>query len=125
VNFAVAAPAFAWLERLNPQGRLLFALGAPHPQARTKFPRHSAKGGVLVIDRMPQGFAAQYRYPAYYVCAEGELAGDERSELALYAALEKGGIEFVKSLRLNGAVDPTRCLYAATGWGLSYDALDG
>jgi protein-L-isoaspartate(D-aspartate) O-methyltransferase len=125
VNFAVAAPAASWLQRLKPQGKLLFALGAPHPQARAKFPRHSAKGGVLVIDRVSQGFAAQYRYPAYYVCAEGELAGDERSELALFAAFEKGGIEFVKSLRLAGAIDPTRCWYATSRWGLSYDALDG
>jgi protein-L-isoaspartate(D-aspartate) O-methyltransferase len=125
VNFAVAAPAASWLQRLKPQGRLLFALGAPHPQARARFPRHSAKGGVVVIDRVAKGFAAQYRYPAYYVCAEGELAGDERSELALFAAFEKGGIEFVKSLRLSGAVDPTRCWYATSRWGLSYDALDG
>jgi protein-L-isoaspartate(D-aspartate) O-methyltransferase len=125
VNFAVAAPAPAWTERLKPEGRLLFALGAPHPQARARFPRHSAKGGVLVIDRVPNGFAAHYRYPAFYVCAEGELAGDERAELALYAAFEKGGIEFVKSLQLGGVVDPTRCWYAAPDWGLSYDALDG
>jgi protein-L-isoaspartate(D-aspartate) O-methyltransferase len=123
VNFAVAAPAASWLERLKPAGRLLFALGAPDPQARARFPRHSAKGGVVVIDQVSQGFAAQYRYPAYYVCAEGELAGDEASEFALFAAFEKGGIEFIKSLRLND-FDPTRCWYATARWGLSYDALE-
>jgi protein-L-isoaspartate(D-aspartate) O-methyltransferase len=124
VNFAVAAPAAAWLEHLKPEGRLLFPLGAPHPGARAKFPRLSAQGAVLLIDRKPNGFAARYACPAYYVCGEGALAGDETSELALFAAFEKGGIEFVKSLRWHETADPTRCWYWTAAWSLSYDPLD-
>jgi protein-L-isoaspartate(D-aspartate) O-methyltransferase len=124
VNFAVAAPAATWLEHLVPDGRLLFSLGAPHPGARTKFPRLSAQGAVLLIDRKTNGFAARYAGPAYYVCAEGALAGDESSELALFAAFEKGGIEFVKSLRWHEPSDPMRCWYWTAAWSLSYDPLD-
>jgi hypothetical protein len=39
VNFGVAAPAVSWIERLKPGGKLLFALGAPHPDVREKFSR--------------------------------------------------------------------------------------
>jgi protein-L-isoaspartate(D-aspartate) O-methyltransferase len=123
VNFGVAAPAAAWLDHLKPGGKLLFAIGAPHPNARTKFPRHTARGAALLIDRQPNGFAAKWLYPAYYVCAEGELAGDEKSELALYDAFEKGGIEFIKSLRWNEPADPARCWYWTPRWALSYDPL--
>jgi protein-L-isoaspartate(D-aspartate) O-methyltransferase len=125
VNFAVAAPAAAWSDRLKPDGKLLFALGAPHPNARAKFPRHSAQGAAVLIERRPSGYAARWLCPAYYVCAEGRLAGDEASELALFAAFQKGGIEFIKSLRLNEAVDPARCWYWSPRWALSYDALGG
>ena len=64
VNFSVAAPAPAWIERLEPYGKLLFALGAPHPNAREKFPRHSARGGAFLIERMGNGLAARWLYPA-------------------------------------------------------------
>jgi len=125
VNFAVAAPAMSWIERLEPDGKLLFALGAPHPSAQKKFPRHSARGAALLVERRPAGLAAKYLYPAYFVCAEGKLSGDHDSELALFAAFEKGGIEFIKSLQLDDGVDATRCWYSTARWGLSYDALDG
>jgi protein-L-isoaspartate(D-aspartate) O-methyltransferase len=124
VNFGVAAPAASWLEHLAPGGKLLFSLGVPKPETRERFPRHAAQGGALLIKRKPSGFAARWLYPAYYVCAEGELAGDSDAELALYAAFERGGIEFVKSLRWKEWIDPTRCWYATAQWGLSYDPLD-
>jgi protein-L-isoaspartate(D-aspartate) O-methyltransferase len=124
VNFGVAAPATSWIEHLAPNGKLLFSLGVPHPDARERFPRHTAKGAVLLIERKSNGLAARWLYPAYYVCAEGELAGDSDAELALHAAFERGGIEFVKSLRWKQATDATRCWYATAQWGLSYDPLD-
>ena len=124
VNFGVAAPPASWLDRLKPDGKLLFALGAPHPDARAKFPRHAARGAALLIERQATGFAARYLYPAYYVCAEGELAGGEDEELALFAAFERGGMEFIRSLRVNETVDPARCWYWHPRWALSYDALD-
>jgi protein-L-isoaspartate(D-aspartate) O-methyltransferase len=124
VNFGVAAPAPSWIEHLEPDGRLLFPLSVPHPNARAKFPRHAAQGAVVLVDRKPNGFAATYGYPAYFVCAEGSLAGDEDSELALFAAFERGGIEFIKSLRWNEPVDPMRCWYWTARWSLSCDPLD-
>jgi len=124
VNFGVAAPAASWIEHLAPNGKLLFSLGVPHPNARERFPRHAAKGAALLIERRPNGLAARWLYPAYYVCAEGELAGDSDSELALHAAFERGGIEFIKSLRWKEPTDATRCWYATRQWGLSYDPLD-
>ena len=124
VNFGVAAPAAAWIEHLKPNGKLLFSLGVPHPDARERFPRHAAQGAALLIERRPNGFAARYLYPAYYVCAEGRLAGDRDAELALYAAFGRSGVEFVKSLRWKEWIDATRCWYATAQWGLSYDPLD-
>jgi protein-L-isoaspartate(D-aspartate) O-methyltransferase len=124
VNFGVAAPAASWLEHLAPGGKLLFALGVPKPEARENFPRHAARGGVLLIERKANGFAARWLYPAYYVCAEGALAGGSDAELALYAAFDRGGVELVKSLRWKENIDAARCWYATAQWGLSYDPLD-
>jgi len=123
VNFGVAAPAPAWIEHLKPGGKLLFSLGAPHPDARKKFPRHAACGGAFLIERTPNGFPARYLYPAYYVCAEGALAGAADAELALYAAFERGGFEFVRSLRWNEPSDPMRRWYGTPTWSLSYEAI--
>ena len=124
VNFGVAAPAASWIENLAPDGKLLFALCAPHPNARARFPRHAAQGGALLIEKQPNGLAAKWLYPAYYVCAEGALTAEADAELAPYAAFERGGIEFVKSLRWNLPSDPARCWYWTPKWSLTYDALD-
>ncbi len=124
VNFGVAAPAASWVEHLASDGKLLFSLGVPHPDVRQRFPRHAARGAALLIERKANGFAARWLYPAYYVCAEGQLAGDEDAELPLHAAFERGGIEFIKSLRWNERIDPTLCWYATAQWGLSYDPLE-
>jgi protein-L-isoaspartate(D-aspartate) O-methyltransferase len=124
VNFGVAAPAESWIEHLEPGGKLLFALGAPHPDVRARFPRHAAHGAAFLIDRTAHGFAARGLYPAYYVCAEGLLAGDADAELALYRAFERGGFEFVQSLRWNEPTDPMRCWYWTPRWSLSFDALE-
>jgi protein-L-isoaspartate(D-aspartate) O-methyltransferase len=125
VNFAVAAPTASWIERLAPGGRLLFSLGAPRPDVREKFPRHSAQGGVFIVDKTANGLAAHWLYPAYYVCAEGKLAADGEAELALYNAFERGGFEFIKSLRWNQPADPLRCWYWTPRWSLGYDDVGG
>jgi protein-L-isoaspartate(D-aspartate) O-methyltransferase len=125
VNFGVIAPAASWIEHLKLGGKLLFALGAPHPDARAKFPKGAAHGAAFLIDRTARGFAARWLYPAYYVCAEGSLAGDADAELALYQAFERGGFEFVRSLRWNELIDPMRCWYWTPRWSLTFDALEG
>jgi protein-L-isoaspartate(D-aspartate) O-methyltransferase len=124
VNFGVTAPAASWIEHLKPDGKLLFALGVPHPDVRAKFPRHAAHGAAFLIGRTANGFAARWLYPAYYVCAEGSLAGDADAELALYHAFERGGFEFVRSLRWKEPTDPMRCWYWTPQWSLSFDALE-
>jgi protein-L-isoaspartate(D-aspartate) O-methyltransferase len=124
-NFGVVAPAASWIERLKPGGKLLFALGAPHPDARAKYPRHAAHGAAFLIDRTKTGFAARWLYPAYYVCAEGSLAGDAAAELALYQAFERGGFERVRSLRWNEPADPVRCWYWTPRWSLAFDPVGG
>jgi len=123
VNFAVTAPAASWIERLKLGGKLVFPLGAAHPDLRTKFPRHAAHGGAFVIDRRSNGYAARWLCPAYFVCAEGSLAGDADAELALYQAFERGGFESVRSLCWNEPADPMRCWYWTPLWSLSFDAL--
>jgi protein-L-isoaspartate(D-aspartate) O-methyltransferase len=127
VNFGVAAPAASWIEHLKPGGKLLFALGVPHPYVRAKFPRHAAHGAAFLIDRKENSFAAHWLYPAYYVCADGALNGvaDADAELALYEASERGGFEFVRSMRSNEPSDPERCWYCSPRWSLSFDAPAG
>lgn len=126
VNFAVVASAASWIEHLKPGGKLLFPLGVPHPDVRAKFPRHAARGAAFLIDRTANGFPARWLCPAYYVCAEGSLAGgDADAELALYHAFERGGFEFVRSLRWNESIDPMRCWYSTPRWSLGFDALEG
>jgi len=60
VNFAVTAPAASWLEHLKPGGKLLFALGVPHPDVRAKFPRHAARGASV----RPTTSALRAHWPA-------------------------------------------------------------
>ena len=76
----------------------------------------------MLVERRPNALAVNHLYPAYYVCAEGELAGSEEDELALYAAFERGGVEFVKSIYLNETVDPARCWFWSPRFALGYDA---
>jgi protein-L-isoaspartate(D-aspartate) O-methyltransferase len=124
VNFGVTAPATSWIEHLKPEGKLLFSLGVPHPGVRAKFPRHAAQGAAFLIDRTATGYAARWLYPAYYVCAEGSLVGDADTELALYQAFERGGFEFIRSLRWQEPADPMRCWYWTPRWSLAFDALE-
>ena len=52
--------------------------------------------------------------------SESELAVIRRA-FALYNAFERGGYEFIKSLRWNEPTDPLRCWYWTPRWSLSYD----
>jgi protein-L-isoaspartate(D-aspartate) O-methyltransferase len=122
VNFAVAAPAAAWTERLKPGGKLLFPLGAPNPAQSGKFPKHSAQGAAFLIERRPGGFSARWLYTVYFVCAEGALGAE--AEAALFEAFKRGGAEFVQSLRWNEQIEPRRCWYWTPRWSLAFDPLD-
>ena len=122
VNFAVARPAAAWLEQLAPGGRLIFPLGLP-PQRSGPRRRTALYGASFLIERRANGLAASWLGSVSFVCAEGMLAGSEVDQVALSAALEKEGAEFVHSLRLGRAAQPQRCWLCGEGWSLSYDEL--
>src|SRR5882724_9628945 len=80
--------------------------------------------GAFLIERLGNGLAARWLYPAYFVCAEGMLAGGADAELALFEAFERGGFEFVQSLRWNERTDPARRWYGTASWSLAYDGVD-
>jgi protein-L-isoaspartate(D-aspartate) O-methyltransferase len=119
VNFAVSQPAGPWIERLALDGKLIFPLGVPDPSSRPDGPRHSVRGAALMIEKRAQGIAAKSLGPAFFVCAEGGMAGDEAT--TLFQAFEGGGLDRVKSLRWQEAVDPARCWFSSPEWSLSFD----
>ncbi len=119
VNFLVQHPAPAWVEHLVPGGRLIFPLGVPRPSRGGG--THTLHGAGLRIERLEQGFAAEWLGPAYFVYAEGLLAEPHAESAALKTAFENGGIEFIRSLRWRRPATPGRCWYIGAGWSLSYD----
>jgi hypothetical protein len=86
---------------------------------RRAYARQMLGAGNIRNDRLEQVFATIRRD----VCAEGTLAGDTEAELALCEAFERGGFEFVRSLRWNEPMDPMRRWYGTPAWSLSYDAV--
>lgn len=121
VNFAIAQPADAWVERLAPGGRALFPLGVAAPDKRHVRPSHSARGAAFMIERQERGFAATHVCPAYFVCAEGALSADDALQSTLWAAFGRGSAELVKSLRWKTDAAPERCWFWSPRWSLSYD----
>jgi len=120
VSFSVEQPADAWIERLKPGGRLVFPLGVPRPNRSPSGGVHALHGAGLLVVRGTMGFLARWLGPAFFVCAEGTLAGTTDQSTALAAAFERGGVEFVRSLRWQQP--PTnRCWFVGSGWSLSYD----
>ena len=111
----------AWLDGLNPGGRLILPLGVPWPGRG----RPAMRGAGLRIERRGAlSFAAESLGPAAFVCAEGEaggLRGGERERDALRAAFEGGGVDFVRSLVWRRPPSATRSWYAGPDWSLSYD----
>jgi protein-L-isoaspartate(D-aspartate) O-methyltransferase len=73
------------------------------------------------MERRDTGFAAGFVCTAYFILAEGALRGDDSAQAALHRAFERGGVEFVKSLRRGEPVDPARCRHWAPEWSLCFD----
>ncbi|WP_210331028.1 protein-L-isoaspartate O-methyltransferase family protein [Microvirga terrestris] len=123
VNFAVERPAEAWIERLKPNGRLIFPLGVPRPKPSPLGGTHSLYGAGLYVTRKKAGFAVRWLGHVSFVCAEGRLSqpGEDRRELQ--AAFESGGMEFVRSMVWRESASPGRCCFTGAGWALSYDAV--
>lgn len=128
VNFSVERPAPAWIDHLDPGGRLIFPLGVPRPAGRARMGRHALHGAAFRIERrvgeQDAGvFSADWLGPAIFVCAEGgegKLVGSEAEREALKAAFERGGVEFVRSLRWRRPPS-ARSWFMGSNWSLSYD----
>ncbi len=98
----------------------MFPLGVPRPNRTLSGGRHALHGAGLLVVRGATGFIARWLGPAFFVCAEGALAGTADESEALKAAFERGGVEFVRSLHWRQP--PTdRCWLVGSGWSLSYD----
>jgi protein-L-isoaspartate(D-aspartate) O-methyltransferase len=123
VNFAVTRPAEAWIERLQPGGRLVFPLGVPRPKPSPWGGTHALHGAGLCVTRQAGGFAVRWLGPAYFVCAEGRLSQPGPEQEALKASFERGGIEFVRSLVWRENALPGRCWFTGSGWALCYDEV--
>jgi protein-L-isoaspartate(D-aspartate) O-methyltransferase len=121
VNFAAARPADAWIERLAPGGRLVFPLSVPAPNVRLPSVTHAKHGAALLVERRSRGLAARSLGPAWFVWAEGALAGDAAHLRALAAAFERGGVEAVRSLRWKDDAAAERSWFDAGDWSLSCD----
>jgi protein-L-isoaspartate(D-aspartate) O-methyltransferase len=123
VNFAVERPAEAWIERLRPNGRLIFPLGVPRPKPSPWGGTHSLHGAGLCVTRKSAGYAVQWLGQVSFVCAEGRLSQPGEERQALQAAFESGGMEFVRSLIWRESAPPGRCCFTGSGWALSYDEV--
>jgi protein-L-isoaspartate(D-aspartate) O-methyltransferase len=121
VNFLVQRPADPWIEHLATGGRLVFPLGVPRPKRSPTGGTHTLYGAGLNIERTRGGYAARWLGPAFFVCGEGALADRPDESIALKAAFERGGVEFVRSLRWKEPCTPGRCWFSGPDWGLSYD----
>jgi protein-L-isoaspartate(D-aspartate) O-methyltransferase len=108
-NAGVTRPVDLWLDRLKDGGRLILAL------TRNK----DAGGGVVRIERRSDGFFAKWIFAADLFPCEG--ARDAESELALVAALEKGGWDRVTRLYRRGDVPEEQCWLKGPDWCLAYD----
>jgi protein-L-isoaspartate(D-aspartate) O-methyltransferase len=122
VNYCVGRPALPWLDQLSAAGRLLFPLGVAKDKGleggqRARF------GAALLVSAGPGNgqFHVSWLGPAFFVCAEDPSARQVEEHETLTAAFERGGIEFVKSLRWRQSPSPDRSWFMGGGWSLGFD----
>ena len=108
-NAGVTRPVDLWLDRLNDGGRMIL------PLTKSK----DAGGAWFGIERRGDGFFAKWIFAADLFPCEG--ARDAESELALVAALEKGGWDRVTRLYRRGDVPEEQCWLKGPDWCLAYD----
>jgi protein-L-isoaspartate(D-aspartate) O-methyltransferase len=109
VNAGATHPDRNWLDALRPEGRLLFPLTS-----------NSGGGGMLLVQRKPNGFAARFLSGAGFIPCDG--ARDLETGARLAAVFAAGGSESVRALHLDIAPD-TSCWFAGNRWWLSTDEL--
>lgn len=112
VNVGITQPSWAWLDALRSGGRLQFPLHA-----------EGGFGGMLLITRPERGVI----WPAKFVSQAGFIAcsgpQDPEAGRRLTAAFASGGMEAVRSFRVDDQADDT-CWFAGEGWWLSTAAPD-
>jgi protein-L-isoaspartate(D-aspartate) O-methyltransferase len=106
VNAGATHPLDAWLDSLNPGGRLLFPLT----------PAVGLGGMLLITRRAAHEFAARFVSSAQFIPCVG--ARDEESSKRLAEAFPTRSLFSVQSLRRATPPDDT-CWYAGPGWWLS------
>ncbi|MCB8820258.1 protein-L-isoaspartate O-methyltransferase family protein [Microvirga rosea] len=125
VNFSVVRPADAWIGKLRSGGRLVLPLGVPRPKATARGGRHALHGAGFCFEREGERIHARWIGPAYFICAEGRLAGANDEAERLKDSFERGGVEFVRSLVRGPPAAPQRCWFVGAGWALSFDEAVG
>lgn len=125
VSFGIAAPSPCWLDRLAIGGRLLFPLCTPRGHLDRTHAWHGAEGIGLLVERRETGYAARALDRCGFVYGEGAVAVSHLDCALLDQAFRRGGWGRVRSLVRGAAIDPTRCWYVGSGWGLCYDPPEG
>ncbi len=111
VNAAASHPLRAWLDALEPGGRLLFPLQAAR-----------ATGSMLMVTRPERGDAWPARLLSGVVFIPCEGAQDPEMGRKLDEAFRRGGAERVRSLRLGGAPSGADWV-RGDGWALSTEPV--
>jgi protein-L-isoaspartate(D-aspartate) O-methyltransferase len=123
VNAGVTHPAARWLDALSVGGRLIIPLTTDY-NARALQPgidvTKAMRSGVFFrLQRRDLDFAVRGLLPTAIIPAEG--ARDPEAEMALEAALAKGGWHKVTRLIRGETVPVERCWLRGPGWCLAYD----
>lgn len=110
VNAGVTGPPAAWLNALNPHGRIIFPLTST-----------LGSGGMLLLERVDEvRFSAKFTGTASFIPCIG--ARDEVLAFKLANKFEEGSAREVKSLYRGNNIDDT-CWFHGDGWWLSTNPI--
>ncbi len=119
VNAGATGPAEPWLDSLNDGGRMILPLTARRVILTDIRIPLSCHGAVFRITRDGETFRARWISDVgLYPCEGG--GRDEESELALEAALRRGGWARVTRLVRAGDLPAERCWLSNPRWSLTY-----
>ena len=106
VNAGIPYPPALWLDAMRPGGRLIFPLTPGED-----------RGGMLVVTRRNNGYAAEFLGRVKFVPCVAEATKEFNQ--ALNRAFENGGWERVRALRRAPEVPDETCWLAGEDWWLS------
>lgn len=122
VNAGATRPADNWLDNLKDGGRLILPLTARKMRQTGGNGLPSGpilNGAVFRIERRGEAFLARWVSPVGIFPCEG--ARDDISEMAIDAALQKGGWQDVTRLYRSDAIADHQCWLKAPGWCLAHE----